>query len=87
MTAGTFFHLRVLHLSDFISEEEAQAFQRVCAPSFERSLAGDQLNPVRTSYQCWCNFAGCFTDPLVHRVTHRISNLTRTAYASRPRLT
>jgi len=70
----------VLHLKNFISEEEAAAFQRVCSKSFERSLAGDQLNPVRTSFQCWCNFGGCFTDPLVHRVTRRINNLTNTPY-------
>ena len=47
------------------SQAEAAAFQRVCRKSFERSLAGDQLNPVRTSHQCWCNFPGCFTDPQV----------------------
>jgi len=35
---------------------------------------------VRTSFQCWCNFAECFTDPLVHRVTARINNLTGTPY-------
>jgi len=70
----------VIRLDNFISEEEAAAFQRVCRPKFERSLAGDQLNPVRTSFQCWCNFAECFTDPLVHRVTARINNLTGTPY-------
>jgi len=70
----------VLHLKNFMSEDEAAAFPRVCASSFERSLAGDQLNPVRTSDQCWCNFPGCFVDPLVHRVTRRINNVTGTPY-------
>ena len=45
----------VVILHDFITPEEAEAFQEVCRPHFERSLAGDQLNPVRTSFQCWCN--------------------------------
>jgi len=70
----------VLHLKNFISAEEAAAFQSTCKESFERSLAGDQLNPVRTSFQCWCNFGDCFANPLVHRVTRRINNLTNTPY-------
>jgi len=70
----------VIHLSDFVSPDEAAAFQRVCQSSFERSLAGDQLNPVRTSYQCWCNFPRCFTEPAIHNVTRRINELTRTPY-------
>ena len=70
----------VLLLHNFITAEEAEAFKQVCHESFERSLAGDQLNPVRTSYQCWCNFAKCFTDPKVHAVTRRINNITRTPY-------
>ena len=70
----------VIRLDDFVTDEEAAAIQEVCRPHFERSLAGDQLNPVRTSFQCWCNFAGCFTDPLVHRVTRRINRLTNTPY-------
>ena len=71
---------RVLLLKNFLTPEEAGAFQRVCKSSFERSLAGDQLNPVRTSFQCWCNFPRCFTDPDVHRVTSRINNVTGTPY-------
>ena len=70
----------VVLLRDFITPDEAMAFQRVCQPKFERSLAGDQLNPVRTSYQCWCNFPGCFTDPDVHNVTHRINELLNIPY-------
>ncbi len=26
---------------------------------------------VRTSFQCWCNFPGCFMDSDVHRVVRR----------------
>ena len=58
----------VVQLNDFVSPAEAAAFQRVCEQHFERSLAGDQLNPVRTSFQCWCNFPGCFMDEDVQRV-------------------
>mmetsp|Transcript_23163 Transcript_23163/g.49975 ORF Transcript_23163/g.49975 Transcript_23163/m.49975 type:complete len:408 (-) Transcript_23163:251-1474(-) len=70
----------VVRLHDFVSDREAEAFVKRCEAHFERSLAGDQLNPVRTSYQCWCNFPGCFTDPLIHRVTLRIANVTGTKY-------
>ena len=41
----------IVQLHDFLSADEMAAFQRVCKPHFERSLAGDQLNPVRTSFQ------------------------------------
>lgn len=49
-------------------------------PTTQRSLAGDELNPVRTSHQCWCNFAGCFADPSVHTVVRRITDLTGTSF-------
>ena len=61
------------------SEDEAEAFIRAC-DRMDRSLAGDELSPVRTSFQCWCNYGNCFADPLVHRVVRRINNLTGTAY-------
>ena len=70
----------VVELHDFVTPAEAAAFQRVCKPHFERSLAGDQLNPVRTSFQCWCNFPGCFMDEDVHRVTRRINHVTGTNF-------
>lgn len=70
----------VIRLDDFVTDEEAAAIQEVCRPHFERSLAGDQLNPVRTSFQCWCNFPGCFANAHVHRVTQRINAVTGTAY-------
>jgi hypothetical protein len=38
------------------------------------------LEQVRTSFQCWCNFAGCFTDPTVHNVTLRINKLLNIPY-------
>ena len=73
----------VVLLKNFVTSEEAAAFLRVCQKSFERSLAGDQLNPVRTSYQCWCNFPECFADPVVHRVTSRINDLLNIPCAAR----
>ena len=69
----------LLQLHDFLSEDEAEAFIRAC-DRMDRSLAGDELSPVRTSFQCWCNYGNCFADPLVHRVVRRINNLTGTAY-------
>ena len=70
----------VVKYNNFLSAEEAAAFQEVCRSSFERSLAGDQLNPVRTSFQCWCNFRECFTNEHVHRVTRRINELIGIPY-------
>ena len=32
----------VVTLDDFLSEEEAAVFETLCAPHFERSMAGDQ---------------------------------------------
>ena len=69
----------LIQLHDFLSEDEAEAFIRAC-DRMDRSLAGDELSPVRTSFQCWCNYGNCFADPLVHRVVRRINNLTGTAY-------
>ena len=43
----------VVIFDDFISDAEAAAIRRLCEPHFERSMAGDQLSPVRTSHQCW----------------------------------
>ena len=70
----------VVKYNNFLSKEEAAAFQDVCKAHFERSLAGDQLNPVRTSFQCWCNFRECFTNEHVHRVTRRINELIGIPY-------
>jgi len=45
---------------------------------FERSMAGDQLSPVRTSTQCWCDDShGCIDHPTVERVTRRMMNVTQ----------
>lgn len=41
----------VVTLENFISDEEIEAFKTSCASQFQRSLAGDQLSPVRTSQQ------------------------------------
>ena len=70
----------VLLLKNFLTASEAQAFLNVCQKSFERSLAGDQLNPVRTSFQCWCNFPECFADQSVHTVTKRINAMLGIPY-------
>ena len=41
----------VLTLENFIRDDEIEAFKTSCASQFQRSLAGDQLSPVRTSQQ------------------------------------
>ena len=63
---------------DFLSEEETERIIKLCASSFERSLAGDQLSPVRTSHQCWCQMPPCVDDPVIRSISERISGLTMT---------
>ena len=67
----------VVTLKNFIRDDEAEAFKSTCASHFDRSLAGDQLSPVRTSSQCWCSGNACERHELTQRVEHRIANLTR----------
>ena len=38
---------------------------------FTRSLAGDVVSPVRTSYQAWCNTPACVDNPLVAQTLPR----------------
>ena len=66
----------IITLSDFLSDEEADSFVDGCRSHFERSLAGDQLSPVRTSKQCWCADNECARSPLTQRVEARVRNLT-----------
>ena len=58
----------VMTFDDFLSEEETERIIELCSSSFERSLAGDQLSPVRTSHQCWCQVPPCINDPVVQRI-------------------
>lgn len=67
----------VISLSNFIADDEIDAFTSTCENHFERSLAGDQLSPVRTSYQCWCSQNACEFNNLTKRVADRISDLVR----------
>ena len=67
----------VVTLRDFLSDAEVEAFTEGCADHFQRSLAGDQLSPVRTSSQCWCQYNRCANNPLTQAVAHRIANLTQ----------
>lgn len=68
----------VMTFDDFLSEEETARVIELCASSFERSLAGDQLSPVRTSHQCWCQMPPCVNDPVIRGISERISGLTMT---------
>mmetsp|Transcript_29596 Transcript_29596/g.90796 ORF Transcript_29596/g.90796 Transcript_29596/m.90796 type:complete len:461 (+) Transcript_29596:8-1390(+) len=68
----------VLAFDDFISETEAQRLIELCADSFTRSMAGDQLSPVRTSHQCWGSSPTFLNDPTVKEITRRVGEITRT---------
>ena len=67
----------VMSLSNFVSDAEAAAFTSTCQSHFDRSLAGDMLSPVRTSYQCWCSGNECEFHDLTNEVALRIANMTR----------
>ena len=66
----------VMGFENFVSDEEADAFLRTTDHHFSRSLAGDQVSPVRTSQQAWCQTDPCVDDPLVNRVHERVINVT-----------
>ena len=61
----------VVQFDNLLTPEQAQAMVNAC-PNLERSLAGDQLSPVRTSTQCWCDDKeGCMGTEVVHDLTLR----------------
>lgn len=67
----------VVTLDNFLNDSEAAAFVSTCESHFDRSLAGDTLSPVRTSYQCWCSQNECERHPLTQGVAARISDVVR----------
>jgi len=67
----------VVTLDRFLNDSEADAFIHTCSDHFERSLAGDALSPVRTSFQCWCSQNACDGHPITEAVARRISDLVR----------
>jgi hypothetical protein len=66
----------VMTFNSFLRDEEIDAFIGGCRSHFERSLAGDQLSPVRTSKQCWCADNECAANPLTRIVEERVRNVT-----------
>ena len=71
----------VLQFENLLTKEEADAVVEACSGRFERSLAGDQLSPVRTSTQCWCDERdGCMRVAAVEELTRRMLNVTRLPY-------
>ena len=67
----------VLQFENILNEEEAQAMIARAGDKLERSLAGDQVSPVRTSTQFWCDDSdGCTSDETVLKITERMMNVT-----------
>jgi hypothetical protein len=67
----------VLQFEDLVSEEEAKTMVGLAGRKLERSLAGDQLSPVRTSTQYWCDDSDdCTRHPVVLAITERMMNIT-----------
>jgi len=75
----------ILQFENLLTAEQAAAMLGAC-PNLERSLAGDQLSPVRTSTQCWCddkpqpNAPPCMESATVHELTMRMLNVTTLPY-------
>ena len=67
----------ILHFEHFLSPKEVDKLLPKAGHSFERSLAGDGVTPVRTSATSWCNVAYCLDDPFLQQVRSRIANVTR----------
>ena len=68
----------ILMLDTFLSSAEAEIISGVCGVALQRSLAGDQVSPVRTSQQCWCDQTCQARHPTVRGVVERIHEITRT---------
>ena len=67
----------VVQFEDMITPDEAATLISLAGDKLERSLAGDQLSPVRTSTQYWCDDSeGCTSHPVVLDVTRRLMNVT-----------
>jgi hypothetical protein len=70
----------VLQFENLISADEAQQMVAACK-TFDRSMAGDQLSPVRTSTQCWCDDKeGCMQTDIVRKLTDKMLNVTMLPY-------
>jgi len=67
----------ILAFDEFLQGWEVDVLLAKAGHSFERSLAGDGVTPVRTSSTSWCNVDKCLSDPLVQEVRARIANVTR----------
>jgi len=68
----------VLQFDNILSAGEAADFISVAGEKLSRSLAGDQISPVRTSTQYWCDDSdGCTRHPTIVKVTERMMNVTR----------
>ena len=66
----------VLLFENLVTPEEAAQIVRAC-PKYERSIAGDEVSPERTSTQCWCDEnGGCMEHEVVRRLTDRMLNVT-----------
>eukprot|EP00307_Rebecca_sp_RCC1486_P004928 CAMPEP_0119410100 /NCGR_PEP_ID=MMETSP1335-20130426/3217_1 /TAXON_ID=259385 /ORGANISM="Chrysoculter rhomboideus, Strain RCC1486" /LENGTH=443 /DNA_ID=CAMNT_0007434575 /DNA_START=58 /DNA_END=1385 /DNA_ORIENTATION=+ len=66
----------LISFDNFITVEEGNAFLEHANESFARSLAGDQVSPVRTSNQFWCSTAKCLADKRISGVVDRVSDIT-----------
>ena len=66
----------VLQFENLVTGEEANAVVAIARDKLERSLAGDQLSPVRTSTQYWCDDSDdCTLHPTIVAITQRVMDI------------
>lgn len=67
----------VVAFDSFLSDEECDRVIAVGGKhGFSRSMAGDGVQPVRTSSTSWCSDRACQDDPTMRSIRERIANLT-----------
>jgi hypothetical protein len=81
----------ILSFDRFLDAEEAESVLKQGEGRFVRSTASggrkdDEFVPItseiRTSWTTWCDSKECLADPVMRRVTERVSNVTRVPSAN-----
>jgi hypothetical protein len=75
----------ILQFDNLLTPKEAAAMIAVAGDKLVPSLAGDQVSPVRTSKQHWCDDAdGCTSHPTIKEVTRRMVEIVQMPEVRRP---
>ena len=67
---------QLAHAAALGTQEECERVIEVGGKHFERSVAGDGVQAVRTSSTAWCSPGACQSDLTMQAIRERIANLT-----------